>query len=82
MIDEDPELEPQVADFDEDDGVSVERVEFYVPNPNAVAIAADHVNHWLDDRSIQELIGTHTVRHLRVLATHASQSLLAMRDPK
>jgi hypothetical protein len=79
MIDEAPELDPVSAGFPEDeDGLDPEQVEFYVANPNAVMTAVDHINHWLNDTTIQELIGSHTIRQLRVLVSHASLSLTAM----
>jgi hypothetical protein len=77
MIDEAPDSE--LEETEGDDERDPESLEFYVPNPEAVTAALDHVHHWADDRSIQALIGTHTLRHLRVLLSHAEQSLAAMR---
>lgn len=76
MIDEAPDSELEETEGDE---LAAGSLEFYVPNPEAVTAALDHVHHWADDRSIQTLIGTHTLRHLRVLLSHAEQSLAAMR---
>lgn len=82
MVDEDPELEPTLAGFPDDEPEpDPEQVEFYVANPAEVAASVEHVAHWLEDRSICALVGMHTVRYLRVLVSHAEQSLAAIQDP-